>query len=196
MNTKQNKALVTTRTSPRRDSFTFSEEICPLQMSDQSELQLLVAAAEAVLPADPWDSDKRFATWSESVPDDDFDVESAAKYLESEGKPVERALLDAYSDPKSNPIALRRIGKVGPWIKPLSKMPGDCGGFEDLRKTGDYAGIITFTTPAISEDGFSAFLEVWTESGSHLNMGMWYWVLLRRSENEWIPSWKCMHAMS
>jgi hypothetical protein len=165
-------------------------------MADHSELQLLASAAEAVLPADPRNSDKRFATWSESIPDDDFDVESTANYLESEGKPLERALLEIYSEPKPDPIALRRIAKVAPWIKPLSKMPGDRGGAEALRQTGDYAGIITFSTPAISEDGLSAFLEVWTESGSHSHMGMWHWVLLRRSENGWIPSWKCMHAMS
>ncbi|MEM7385856.1 MAG: hypothetical protein AAF514_13010 [Verrucomicrobiota bacterium] len=163
---------------------------------NHGDLQGLVSAAEAVLSADPTLCEEQFATWLRSVPDDVFDVETTAWFLREKGRPIDRALLEGYAESQLKAIPLRRIWKVASWIKPLNETFRDDRSLEKLREREEFAGILTFTTPAFSADGRRAFLEVWTENGAHAQMGQWFWVLLNKEESGWTPVWICRYRLS
>jgi len=161
-------------------------------------LDLLVAAAEHVIPSEAQRKPKSYATWRETRQDDEFDVESSIQYLRNEGDHVDERLLHRYAQIHLNHTAfdLREITTIAPWIDRIADPFVDYASFRKLREAPRYIEVITFTTPAISENGEVGFLELWTEDGRYAQMGFWWWVQMRRKDGRWALDWMNMHSIS
>jgi hypothetical protein len=161
-------------------------------------LDLLAAAAEHVIPTQSVRKPNSYATWRATRHDDEFDAESSIRYLRSEGIDVDDRLLRRYAQVHAdhNGITLQELPKIAPWIDRLDEPFIEYASFRKLRETPRYIEIITFTTPAISEDGESGFLELWTEDGRYAQMGSWWWVQMRLKDDNWTVDWMNLHAIS
>ncbi len=161
-------------------------------------LDLLVAAAEHVIPSETARETKSYATWRATRHDDDFEVESSIRYLRTEGDGFDELLLRRYAQLHANHTAidLGELPTVAPWIDRLDDPFVEYASFRKLRESPRYVEIITFTTPAISENGKVGFLELWTEDGRYAQMGFWWWVQLRLKDDRWTLDWMNMHAIS
>jgi hypothetical protein len=91
---------------------------------------------------------------------------------------VDESLLRSYAriHKSHTAIDLRGVAEMAPWIECLDDPFVEYASFRKLRENPHYIGILTFTTPAISDNGDVAFLEVWTEDGRFAQMGTWWWV--------------------
>jgi hypothetical protein len=142
---------------------------------------------------------KSYATWNETTQDEEFEhPESTSKYLRGEGFEVDEELLFAYRDVHRHhtPVALAEIAKRAPWLACLDVAFVNYQSFRPLRVHPEYRGIITFTTPAVARNGKLAFLELWTEDGRYAQMGFWWWLQMRMTDDKWSVEWKHMHALS
>jgi hypothetical protein len=88
------------------------------------------------------------------------------------------------------------LAGIVPWIDCLDHAFVDYSSFNLLRVQPKYRGILTFTTPAFSDGGKLAFLEVWTEDGRFEQMGWWIWLQMRKTDAGWSLDWKRWHTMS
>lgn len=141
-------------------------------MMGKTALEMLAAAAESVV----WEKPETlrpasYATWDFTCPEDEFDLATAIPYLRREGYDVDEELLCSYSQQNRKPIGTRGISLVAPWIECVGLAFVDYASFRQLGETPRYVGILTFTTPVISERGDSAFLEVCTEDGRYAQVG-------------------------
>lgn len=163
-----------------------------------SIVELLAAAATDIVGSAANLAPLSCATWCETRHDDDFDADSAIKYLRVEGRDVDESLIHAYQEVHRHhtSVSVSEITTFAPWIDCLNRAFVEYASFRPLRVEPRYIEIITFTTPAISDDGTLAFLELWTENGSHAQMGVWWWLQMRRTDGPWTLHWKHMHAIS
>ncbi len=161
-------------------------------------LDLLVAAAEHVIPTETAREPNSYATWRATRHDDEFDAESSIRYLRREGNNVDDALLHRYTQIHADHTAidLRELPTIAPWIDRLDDAFIEYASFRKLRETPRYIEILTFTTPAISENGELGFLELWTEDGRYAQMGCWWWVQMRLKDGRWTLDWMNMHSIS
>jgi hypothetical protein len=159
---------------------------------------LLAAAAEHVVPSDRARKPLSYATWNATRQDDEFDLESTCRYLTAKGINVDEALLRRYARIHESHVAIDLCGltAIAPWIECLDEPFVEYSSFRKLRETPRYVEILTFTTPAISEEGDSGFLEVWTEDGRYAQMGSWWWIQLQLKYGRWTLDWMNIHAMS
>lgn len=120
------------------------------------------------------------------------------KFLRSECHDVNDVLLCQYSDiqHRHSPLGLSTISRQAPWIECLNSVFVNYNSFRKLRISPRHDAIITFTTPAISHDGKSAFVEVWTEDGRHPEMGRWWYLQMKLIERQWSLDWMSLHRIS
>jgi hypothetical protein len=148
---------------------------------NQPVLDIFVAAAESIVPAPTTSKPDAYATWMSTREDEFFNAESSARFLRRAGTTVDDSLLQQYAqvNRRSDPVDLRGITLVAPWIACLNVPFIDYSSFRKFREPPRYEGILTFTTPAISAPGDVAFFELWTEDGTYAQMGSWQWVQMR-----------------
>jgi hypothetical protein len=170
----------------------------PKKARMEHALDLLVAAAECVVPNPEALKPRSFATWVSTRQDDDFDADSSIPYLRREGTDVDESLLRRYGrlHRMPNSVDLRGITSIAPWIECLDVPFVEYASFAKIRENPRFVEILTFTTPAVTESGDAAFLEVWTEDGRYPQMGLWWWIQMGRTDGRWTPVWKHMHAIS
>ena len=161
-------------------------------------VEMLTAAAVDNVGGTPDPRPLSYATWNETRHDDEFEPDSAIRYLRSEGHDVDESLLHAYFNVhrQHEPSPLSDIAAVAPWIECLDDAFVDYQSFKPLRKNTRYSEILTFSTPAWSDDGTLAFFELWTENGRYAQMGFWWWVQMRLTDSGWMLDWKNMHSLS
>lgn len=161
-------------------------------------LNALAAAAEYVVPNQTARKPNSYATWIATRHDDEFDAESSIRYLRSEGIDVDDQFLRRYAQVHADhhAITLQELPKIAPWIDRLGDPFIEYASFRKLRETPRYIEIITFTTPAFSEDGELGFLELWIEDGRYAQMGSWWWIQMRLQNCRWIVDWMNLHAIS
>ncbi|MEZ6096004.1 MAG: hypothetical protein R3C03_17570 [Pirellulaceae bacterium] len=119
--------------------------------------------------------------------EDDFNASSVIKYLKREGHDVEETLVQKYGESSPEPIPLREIESIAPWIECLPESFVEYQSFRQLRENPKYIEILTFTTPVLTDTRDVAFLEVWEEDGRYSNMGTWWWMQMRLADGSWKP---------
>ena len=157
---------------------------------------ILISAAESVLPDPATLQPSSYATWASTRREDEFDAASVIRYLRREGHEPHEALLTQYGKLSRNVIGLREINTFAPWLECVGTRFVNYASFQQLRETPRFVEILTFTTPAVSPARDLAFLEVWTEDGRYPEMGMWWWIHLRYTKEGWRPDWRHIHAIS
>jgi hypothetical protein len=167
-------------------------------MTPSNPLALLSVAAPAVLGNLEYARPKTYATWQETRRDDYFEPHATISSLRLKGYAVDDELLIAYASihQQHSPLSLANINRFLPG---LTSVNSPLVGYQSLappQAEARFIAIFTFTTPAFSRDGKSAFLEVWTEDGQYARMGPWWWLQMRLSPAGWTVDWKYLHTMS
>ena len=165
---------------------------------NRSVVEMLATAAREVVVGHAKASPLFYATWSETTRDPDFEPKSTIRLLRSEGCDVDDSLIHRYAElhQEHSTISLIGIDEFAPWLIGLDRTFVDYDSFRSLRAEFRFVEVLTFTTPAVSDDGRCAFLEIWTEDGRHSHRGCWYWLQLRRADFGWKLDWKNLHALS
>lgn len=161
-------------------------------------LDMLSVATPAVLGNLEYASPRTYATWQETRRDDLFEPHATISLLRAKRFAVHDELLIAYAaiQKQHTPLSLAKINKLLRWLTAVNTAFVGYQSFVPLRAEARYIAIFTFTTPAFSQDGNLAFLEVWTEDGRYTRMGAWWWLQMRLTSTGWSVDWKYMHAMS